>query len=121
MNIMHKRGKVWGTTQSLFNKNNVEIHRITCKSGGYCSKHKHVHKFNAFFVERGLLEITIYRWDSNKQIEDKTVLTAGQSTFVEPGLFHKFKVLEEDTVALEIYWVDLSEDDIVRDGVGGIS
>ena len=38
---MEKQGKVWGGTQLLFSKNNVEIHRIETVSGGYCSKHKH--------------------------------------------------------------------------------
>ena len=37
------QGKIWGKTQALFNKNNVQIHRIETKKGGYCSKHKHEH------------------------------------------------------------------------------
>ena len=41
---LHKQGKVWGQTQPLFNKNNVEIHRIETNKGGYCSKHKHEFK-----------------------------------------------------------------------------
>ena len=31
------QGKIWGKTQGLFNKNNVEIHRIETNKGGFCS------------------------------------------------------------------------------------
>ena len=30
----NKQGKIWGNTKPLFNKNNVEIHRIEVDSGG---------------------------------------------------------------------------------------
>jgi hypothetical protein len=38
---------------------------------------------------------------------------------VPPGDFHRFEALE-DTQALEIYWVDLKENDIVREDHGGL-
>ena len=41
---MNIQGKVWGSTSNLFSKNNVEINRITCDKGGYCSEHKHESK-----------------------------------------------------------------------------
>ncbi len=113
------RGKIWGTTSVLFDKNNVEIDRIFVKKGGYCSKHKHKHKYNMFYVESGLLEVTIYRQDANKTIKDVTLLPGGGSTYVEPELYHKFYA-KEDTVAYEFYWIELSAEDIQRDVVGGI-
>ena len=70
---LHKQGKVWGSTQPLFNKNNVEIHRIKTNKGGYCSKHKHEHKYNCFYVERGLLKITV--WKNDYDLVDETMLT----------------------------------------------
>ncbi len=112
------RGKIWGSTSCIFNKNNVEIHRIAVHKNGYCSKHKHVHKFNCFFVESGELKVTIYREDAGQLIEDVTLLKSGESTYVEPGLYHMFLAMS-DTVAYEIYWVKIS-DDIVRDTVGGV-
>lgn len=117
MNII--RGKIWGNTSTIFNKNNVEISRIEVKQGGYCSKHKHVHKFNLFFVESGSLEITIYRPDAGQIIEDITTISSGSSTYVEPDLYHKFRALK-DTVAYEIYWISLDENDISREEVGGM-
>jgi len=112
------RGKMWGNTSTIFNKNNVQIARIEVKEGGYCSDHSHACKFNMFFVERGKLVVTIYRDDAGTTIEDETVLSAGDMTYVEPTLFHCFEALE-DTVAYEIYWTELSDDDIVRKTVGG--
>ena len=117
MNVV--RGKVWGNTSTIFAKNNVEITRIEIKKGGFCSKHSHDHKFNMFFVESGKLCITIYREDAKATIEDKTTLETGGMTYVEPKLFHRFEALE-DTVAYEIYWVEINKQDIIRETVGGI-
>lgn len=115
---MNIQGKVWGTTSSLFSKNNVEINRITCDYDGYCSKHKHISKYNMFFVEKGSLEIRI--WKNDYDLVDKTILKEQQSCVVEPGEFHIFKCLEENTVAFEIYWVEIDKNDIERSGSGGV-
>ena len=64
---MNKQGKIWGETSPIFNKNNVEIHRIEIKKGGYCSKHKHEHKFNAFFVEKGKLQISVWKNNTSQE------------------------------------------------------
>tara|TARA_Y100000034_G_scaffold113522_1_gene148635 strand:- start:410 stop:754 length:345 start_codon:yes stop_codon:yes gene_type:complete len=109
-------GKVWGITSEIFNKNNVAIHRIEGKKDGYCSKHKHVNKYNIFFVESGILEIEI--WKNDYDLVDKTTLSPGQSTCIPPGEYHRFHVLK-DCVALEIYYTELSPNDIVRENVGG--
>mgnify|MGYP000713293983 FL=1 len=45
---MHTAGKVWGKTANIFSNPNFEVHRIEVNKGGYCSKHKHKYKFNAF-------------------------------------------------------------------------
>ena len=50
--IIMKAGKVWGDTVNIFSNHNFEFHRIQVKKGGYCSKHKHLHKFNGFYIER---------------------------------------------------------------------
>ena len=113
---MNIQGKVWGTTSLLFCKNNVEIHRITGKKGGYCSKHKHEHKYNLFFVEKGCLRIKIWK---KYGLVDETELIANQICIVDPGDFHMFAVLEDDTIALEVYWVDMDSGDIVREEQGG--
>jgi len=113
---MNIQGKIWGQTQCLFLKNNVEIHRIEAKKGGYCSKHKHDHKYNAFFVESGQLKITT--WKNDYSLVDETIISAQQMSVVKPQEYHMFEAMD-DTVAYEIYWTEISQDDIVRENCGG--
>ena len=113
---LQKQGKVWGFTQPLFNKNNVEIHRIETNAGGYCSKHKHQFKHNCFFVETGKMKITA--WKNDYDLVDVTILEAGEATTIPPNEYHMFEAVE-DTVCYEIYWVELSDTDIVRENHGG--
>jgi quercetin dioxygenase-like cupin family protein len=115
---MNIQGKIWGQTQCLFFKNNVEIHRIEIKKDGFCSKHKHEHKYNAFFVEKGKIKIKI--WKNNYDLVDETIISTGQITTVEPGEYHLFEALEE-SIVYEIYWVELLQNDIKRENIGGIS
>ncbi len=112
------QGKVWGITQELFFKNNVEMHRIEVKKGGFCSKHKHEHKYNSFFVESGKLKIKI--WKNAYNLIDETILTPQCMCIVSPNEYHLFECLE-DTVAFEIYWVELDRKDIDRENIGGIN
>ena len=110
-------GKIWGRTELLFSKNNVEIHRITGKLGGYCSKHLHESKFNMFFVEKGRLKIKAWM---DYDLVDETTLEEDQQCIIPPKVPHMFEVLEDDTVAFEIYWVELDSKDIQRENVGGL-
>jgi mannose-6-phosphate isomerase-like protein (cupin superfamily) len=112
---MIKEGKIWGTTQTLFSKNNVEFHRIEIKKGYECSKHKHNHKFNAFYIESGLLKVKV--WKNNYALVDETIIKTGEMTVVKPGEFHQFESLE-DTIAYEIYWTEIESDDIERETCG---
>jgi mannose-6-phosphate isomerase-like protein (cupin superfamily) len=113
--IMIKQGKIWGNTISIFSKNNVEIHRIEAKEGFMCSKHKHEHKFNAFFIEKGKLKIQV--WKKDYPLIDQTIISDGEMTVVKPGEFNFFYAIE-DTVAYEIYWVEIQSDDITREDCG---
>ena len=113
-----KQGKIWGDTTTLFNKNNVEFHRINIKKGGKCSKHKHEHKHNLFYIEKGSLEIKV--WKNCYNLCDITILNTGEMSTINPSEFHQFTALE-DTIAYEIYWVELRTDDIVRDGCGSLN
>ena len=112
------QGKVWGNTRPLFFKNKVEIHRIEAKDCGFCSKHCHEYKHNLFFVESGKLQVTVWKNDYN--LIDDTIISAGEATTVPPKEYHSFMALE-DTVAFEIYWVELLEKDILREDCGGTS
>lgn len=112
-------GKVWGRTISLFQKNNVELHRIEVRAGGYCSKHYHNHKWNAFFIEDGCLEISVWKRDTG--LCDVTRLGSGEMMYVPPGEYHRFRGVAPLTKAYEIYWVELSSSDIERRESGGAS
>jgi len=112
---MNTQGKVWGITGCLIRRDNFEVHRIEAQQGGYCSKHKHAHKYNMFYVEEGALEILIW----NGKHADRTVLHAGQYATVPPTVYHRFRALES-TLAFEIYWVALEGEDIERDDAGGM-
>lgn len=110
------QGKVWGETRPIFNKNGVEIHRMVAYDGGYCSKHRHNFKYNEFFVESGKLEIEV--WQKDYDLIDKTLVESGEKTVVPPGLWHRFRALE-DTVCFEIYYTELDPKDIEREDHGG--
>jgi len=113
---MAKHGKIWGNTQEIAGGPAWSVHRIEIKAGGYCSEHYHAHKHNLFYVESGMLEVST--WQAN-DMEDSTVIMAGESTSVAPGKRHRFKALI-DTVAYEVYWLEPLSEDIVRLTTGGI-
>lgn len=115
---MITQGKVWGKTSPLFNKNNVEIHAIKINRGGFCSKHAHKHKYNKFIILEGELKITVWKDYGTGILEDVTILVAGQECTVSPGDYHMFEAKQE-THALEIYWVEINDNDIIRENVGG--
>ncbi len=112
---MQVEGKAWGKTHALFNKNNVEVHLIKVNRFGYCSLHCHHNKYNVFFVSIGKLKITQVVDDK----EDVTLLKAGDEISIAPGVYHQFEALEY-TEALEVYYVQLTEDDIHRINQGGM-
>tara|TARA_B100001778_G_scaffold334879_1_gene348563 strand:- start:6505 stop:6726 length:222 start_codon:yes stop_codon:yes gene_type:complete len=64
-----------------------------------------------FYVEKGKLKIEV--WQKDCDLVDETIITEGQSTSVPPGLQHRFSALE-DTIAFEIYFVELDNNDIIR-------
>lgn len=112
---MYISGKIWGSTTQLFQKNNVEIHRIKIKQNTRCSKHKHEHKYNMFFVESG--KILIKEWRKDYDLIDETILSSGEMCGIIPGNYHEFHGLE-DSIVYEIYYVELLNEDIVRENTG---
>ena len=114
---MKIQGKVWGKTQDIFKNANFELHRIEAKKGGFCSKHQHKHKYNAFYIEQGKLKITVYETDYD--LIDETIVSTGGLAIAKPGTYHRFEALE-DTICYESYWVESNHDDIEREDVGGI-
>ena len=113
------QGKVWGTTQCLFSSDTTALHRIKIKKGGFCSEHEHSFKWNRFIVLSGKLLVKIFNDKEEKDLIDQTELTDGMVTDVHPKFYHIFEALT-DVDALEVYWVSLDPDDIVRRTTGGL-
>jgi mannose-6-phosphate isomerase-like protein (cupin superfamily) len=111
---MNKEGKIWGSNVLLFSNNSVQINQIFIKKGGMCSKHKHSHKNNMFFVQSG--KLLIEEWKESG-IVDRTMLGPEQTTTIKNQNYHRFTALE-DTNALEIYYLQIEENDIVREDTG---
>jgi mannose-6-phosphate isomerase-like protein (cupin superfamily) len=109
-------GKVWGDTSVIIQNPLVELHKINIKAGYKCSEHKHVHKWNGFYVISGTLEIHVRK--NNYELTDVTTLRAGDFTSVSPGEYHWFNCVD-DCVALELYYPEPISEDIVRKSVGG--
>lgn len=114
---MQVAGKVWGQTSIIFSANNVQVSRIVGKLGGFCSKHHHENKFNMFWVESG--KLLIKSWMDYSLIDETTLLPT-QQCIIPPRIPHMFEVLEDNTIAYEIYWVELDQKDIQRENVGGL-
>jgi len=114
---MRVQGKVWGDTRCVFAAHDVEVHRIAVRKGGYCSRHLHHSKHNMFYVDVG--ELIISLWQPSGQL-DLTHLKAGESCDVPPGVLHKFAAIKE-TIAWEIYFVELDQEDIHREDEGGVA
>jgi len=112
-----KAGKVWGTTWALLQTPLIELHEIEVRQGGRCSKHKHAHKHNAFYVLEGSLRISVFK--NNYDLVDVTTLEAGEFMVVSPGEYHFFEA-KSDTKALELYFPEVLSADIIRENVGGL-
>ena len=116
--MKNKQGKVWGFTEQIFGKNNVSIHRIAVNPGGFCSIHKHIYNWNMFYVESGALDVKT--WKNDYDLVDKTTLYESEGIMIKPGEFHQFQNnTDEMAIVYEIYWTELDENDIERNGVGG--
>ena len=107
-------GKTWGQTATVYQNEAIDIQHLDINAAGYCSIHKHSHKFNLFYVIKGLLEVRVKK---SYGLTDITHLRDGQSMIVAPGQLHQF-IARTDVVGLEVYFTELSED-IQRKSCGG--
>lgn len=122
--------KPWGWTECLHDSRQCELHRIDVKAGGYCSQHEHLHKWNAFQVVRGRLQVEVWTtragrgWSPSDPPDTVVLLGPGDCYSVAPGLVHRF-TCDVPTSAFETYWPvnntrQVSPDDIMRYSEGGI-
>jgi quercetin dioxygenase-like cupin family protein len=113
-----RAGKVWGWTDDLLITPLIEVHEIFINPGCVCSMHKHEFKWNMFYVKSGQLAIEVEKNDY--KLVDTTILNPGQWTSVRPNEFHRFRSLDTEVEALEIYYLEPLTTDIVRKNVGGV-
>lgn len=115
---MSKQGKVWGSSKTLLKTPFVEVHLIEVLPGGYCSLHSHRHRWNAFAVISGSLQIAC---KTDYDLVEVTDLKIGEACTVAPGTPHQFRCSDErGAVAFEIYYPEpVSGSDIQREGKGG--
>ena len=109
-----KSGKILGETNLIFSNNNIQINQIYIKKGGRCSVHMHNHKNNIFFIQSGRL--LIEQW-MEEELVDSTVLNKEDKMEIPSQIYHRFTALE-DTNALEIYYLDINNNDIIRKDTG---
>jgi quercetin dioxygenase-like cupin family protein len=109
------QGKVWGHTIPIFCKNNVEVNKLKLNKDHRCSKHVHDSKYNMFYVIDGKIKVST--WKNEYELVDEIILIEDQGTIVSPKEYHRFEVLE-DSIILEVYWVELDVNDIDREDVG---
>ena len=109
--------KLWGRNHIIHLDNSFQICHIFINKGGYCSNHFHSHKWNQFYIISGKLVVNTYERDGS--IKNMTVLGPTECIKIPPNMNHRFEALE-DTQAMEIYWSELSEHDIVRTDIGGM-
>ncbi|KKL08766.1 hypothetical protein LCGC14_2572590 [marine sediment metagenome] len=112
-----KKGKVWGETTCIHIGTMSETHYIEFKKGGFSSEHLHERKTNSFYVISGKLQISV--WPEGDDLEDKTILEAGQETTIPVGVKHKFEGLTDGS-AIEVYEFRHPGADIKRFTQGGL-
>ena len=110
--------KVWGVTRCLGRGHGFEVHYLEILKGGFCSRHKHLAKWNQFFVIRGLLKVECFKPDGSDDYF--YTLGPGGIFLIRPGIYHRFVAIEQ-TEAIEDYWTDaLDQNDIARLDEGGL-
>jgi mannose-6-phosphate isomerase-like protein (cupin superfamily) len=110
--------KSWGTTECIVDNPFMQLHRICVMPRGYCSIHSHQYRSNVFYVERGLLEVSIY--NEHGTYVNGAQLFPGQKYTVPPNVLHSFRA-HEHTVAYEAYHPEpVQSEDIIRKTIGGI-
>lgn len=113
---MNKEGKIWGENLLIFKNDVVQINQVYIKKGGRCSKHKHNHKNNIFFIQKG--KLFVEQWRAN-DIVDETILVDRDMLDIDSQIYHRFTALE-DTQAIEIYYLNIDIQDIDREDCGSI-
>lgn len=121
---MEQIKKEWGLDKRILWQTGFDLHVIYIKEGGKCSRHKHLRKYNYFFVIEGELLLIYWYYDrqERKEVKKEIILSAeseNQSYYISPGKYHQF-LAKTNVVALEVYYNMVKQDDIIRYQESGI-
>lgn len=113
--------KEWGKSQRVSRLNGVDTYHIAVMPDGYCSIHRHIAKNNLFYLLTGQLRIFSGNMNGYLFVAEMVVdLLPGEQYIVPAGMWHYFRAGSSPTDALEVYWAETSDDDIVRLSPGGV-
>lgn len=102
--------KVWGERWLLHVDSTHTTNVLHLLAYTRCSWHYHRTKYNLFTVISGVVGIATDKGE--------ILLRAGEEALVSPGEMHEFRVYE-DSVMVEIMYVEYDDDDIERTNIGG--
>ncbi len=106
--------KNWGHINQVLTTNGVIINRIKVNPGGFCSVHYHAYKNNLFLVTSGALTIITGNMTSGSFMATRDVqLSVGDQLSISAGDWHQFRS-RDGAEAIEIYWMEAQEQDIIR-------
>ena len=106
----------------------------TTYAGEFAGKYIAAALLSGVTLDKGLIEIkpnvkykeVIKRVSTNDIVKNATCDFDPTSTLtlderiIQPEEFHSFEILEHNTVAYEIYWVELEPNDIIRRDCGSL-
>ena len=106
--------KVWGERWQIRRDTASETTFLDLNAGFRCSWHRHITKYNLFVVLRGRIKLIVEEMEKRAVIE----LRAGETFQTRPGQWHEFQVVE-DSMVIEVMYVEYDEGDIERENQGG--
>jgi mannose-6-phosphate isomerase-like protein (cupin superfamily) len=104
--------KSWGYEDWIWNGRYCGK-KLFIEKGKECSFHYHKVKDEVMYLERGKVLLT-YGWDSDPEFAASLTLTPDMAFHIPPGMWHRFKGLEESM--LFEFSTHHSDKDVVRLG-----
>lgn len=114
-----RQDKPWGHTRCVYRDMTHEIWHASIKAGGFSSRHYHDRKPNLFYVGAGTLLVHVYNNDKATIPLDTYTLGPGERVVIDDGVWHQFEAVTPVEL-VEVYWVYLKGEDIVRADEGGL-
>jgi mannose-6-phosphate isomerase-like protein (cupin superfamily) len=108
---MERTHKTWGERICIFKNDLCEVSLLELVPKQRCSWHYHHSKYNLFYVIEGQLFIKT-DWGIAQ-------LDKGQIFTTKPLEKHEFQTASEPCKIIEIMYVQYSEEDIIRESLGG--